>query len=175
MPKPATASTAATRGTTLADRFVLTDVVSHLLRRAHFRAEALFDAELGHWGLTPRQKALLVMAHQHPGETQNQLAERVALDRASFAEMLRRMTARGLLKRTRATTDRRAYAIVITPKGETLMRAILPLDQVVEARVIAPLPAEYRPLFVKSLRLMIGLDAREVAATPAPSRRRRPT
>ena len=74
MPKPATSSTPPDQGAALADRFVLTDVVSHLLRRAHFRAEALFDAELGQWGLTPRQKALLVTAHQHRGETQNQLA-----------------------------------------------------------------------------------------------------
>ena len=152
---------------------VLADVVSHLLRRAHFRAEALFDAELGQWGLTPRQKALLVMAHQHPGETQNQLAERVALDRASFAEMLRRMTARGLLKRVSAKGDRRAYAIFITPKGEALMRSIMPLDHLVEERVIAPLPPEYRPLFLKCLRLMIGIDASEVPTVPATSGRRR--
>ena len=155
---PARRSRSANRGAALADRFVLTEVVSHLLRRAHFRAEALFDAELGRLGLTPRQKALLVMAHQHPGETQNQLAERVALDRASFAEMLRRMTARGLLKRVAAQGDRRAYAIFITPRGEALMRRIMPLDQQVEDRVIAPLPPEYRPLFLKCLRLMIGLE-----------------
>lgn len=173
---PATPSRTADRGAALADRFVLTDVVSHLLRRAHFRAEALFDAELGRLGLTPRQKALLVMAHQHPGETQNQLAERVALDRASFAEMLRRMIARGLLRRAAAKGDRRAYAIFITPKGEALMRTIMPLDQVVEARVIAPLPPEYRPLFLKCLRLMIGIEPAETpppAAAPPARRRRR--
>lgn len=142
----------------LADRFVLTDVVSHLLRRAHFRAEELFSAELGRWGLTPRQKALLVMAYQHPGETQNQLAERIALDRHSFAEMLRRMVSRGLLSRQRATRDGRAYTIYLTPQGAALLREILPHDAVVEARVVEPLPSEYRPLFVKCLKLMIGLE-----------------
>ncbi|MDH4063903.1 MAG: MarR family winged helix-turn-helix transcriptional regulator [Acidobacteriota bacterium] len=169
MKTPTRPRTAPEAGRLLADRFVLTDVVSHLLRRAHFRAENLFDAELGRWGLTPRQKALLVMAHQHPGETQNQLAERVALDRASFAEMLRRMTARGLLKRVAARRDRRAYAIFITPKGTALLRNIMPLDRVVEARIIEPVPLEYRPIFLKCLKLMIGLEAPQ---SPAPQTRR---
>ena len=156
---PAKPTGPARKGSTLADHFVLSDVVSHLLRRAHFRAENLFDAELGGRDLTPRQKALLVTAHQHPGETQSLLADRVALDRASFAEMLRRMTARGLLRRVAANNDKRAYAIFMTPKGEALLQAVLPLDRVVEERVIAPLPPEYRPLFIKCLKLMVGVDA----------------
>ena len=83
------------------------------------------------------------------------------------------MTARGLLKRVAAKGDRRAYAIFITAKGEALMRSILPLDRLVEDQVIAPLPPEYRPLFVKCLKLMIGLDASDVPAAPAGSGRRR--
>ncbi len=153
----------------LADRFVLTDVVSHLLRRAHFRAENLFEAECGHWRLTPRQKALLVTAHQHPGETQNQLAERIALDRNSFAEMLRRMVARGLLSRVAAQTDGRAYSIFITGKGEALLREVLPHDLVVEEKVIEPLPPEYRPLFIKCLQILVGVEPSAQAGAPAPA------
>ena len=156
---PAKPTGAARKGGALADHFVLADVVSHLLRRAHFRAENLFDAELGGRDLTPRQKALLVTAHQHPGETQSQLADRVALDRASFAEMLRRMTGRGLLRRVAANDDKRAYAIFITAKGEALLKAVLPIDRIVEERVIAPLPPEYRALFIKCLKLMVGVEA----------------
>ncbi len=153
-------------GTALADTFVLTDVVSHLLRRAHFRAENLFEAELGRFRLTPRQKALLVTAHQQPGETQNQLAERIALDRNSFAEMLPRMVARGLLSRVRARTDKRAYSIYVTPKGEALLKEVLPPDLLVEARLIKPLPPEYRPLFVKCLKLLVGLEGPSKTSEP---------
>ena len=171
----------------LADRFVLTDVVSHLLRRAHFRAEELFSTELGQSGLTPRQKALLVTAYQHPGETQNQLAERIALDRHSFAEMLRRMVTRGLLTRVPAQTDGRAYSIFVTPEGEALLGEVLPHDLVVEEKVLAPLPPEYRPLFIKCLQILVGVEpsasaGAPVAAAPsepvapvrAPRARRRP-
>lgn len=143
---------------TLAERFVLTDVVSHLLRRAHFRAENLFQAELGRWRLTPRQKALLVSVYQHPGETQNEMADRIALDRNSLAEMLRRMVSRGLLKRVPSKQDRRAFHIFLTPKGEALLGEILPHDAKVEEQILAPLPAEYRPLFRKCLKMMVGLE-----------------
>ena len=164
----------------LADRFVLTDVVSHLLRRAHFRAEELFSIELGQSGLTPRQKALLVTAYQHPGETQNQLAERIALDRHSFAEMLRRMVTRGLLSRVPAHTDGRAYSIFVTPKGEALLGEVLPHDLVVEEKVLEPLPPEYRPLFIKCLQILVGVEpsaqggASAGGAPPASGPRRTP-
>jgi len=140
------------------EAFVLTDVVSHLLRRAHFRAEELFATEFGKDGLTPRQKALLITVYQKPGANQNELAERIALDRNSFAEMLNRMVANGLVKRERAQEDARAWQIHITRKGIDLLGDILPRDAGVEASVMAPLPEEYRPLFIKCLKIMVGLE-----------------
>jgi DNA-binding MarR family transcriptional regulator len=158
----------------IADRFVLTDVVSHLLRRAHFRAEALFVERLGRWGITPRQKALLVTVYQHPGETQHQLAARIALDRVSFAEMLRRMVARGLVRRVRAERDRRAWAVRLTPKGERLLKDVLPHDLEVEARVIAPVPRRYRATFVRCLKLMLALETADGGRGGRERRVRRP-
>ena len=146
------------RDTAPLDRFVLTDVVSHLLRRAHFRAEDLFSAEFGKDGLTPRQKALLITVYQNPGANQNELAERIALDRNTFAEMLNRMVASGFVERRRARDDARAYEINITPPGIDLLLDILPRDGNVEAKVLEPLPEEYRALFIKCLRIMAGLE-----------------
>ncbi len=142
----------------LADQFVLTDVVSHLLRRAHFRAEELFAEEFAADQLTPRQKALLVTVYQNPGANQNELAERIALDRNSLAEMLARMVALGYLARTRAAEDGRAKRVYITAKGVELLRRVMPRDARVEQRVIAPLPPEYRAQFVKCLKMMVGLE-----------------
>lgn len=138
--------------------FRLTEVVSHLLRRAHFRAEELFAEEFAQDHLTPRQKALLVTVHQHPGAKQNELAERIALDRNSLGEMLSRMVSQGYLERRRAPDDNRANRVHITASGVELLRRVMPRDAAVEAQVIAPLPPEYRPLFVKCLKIMVGLE-----------------
>ncbi|MCU0868619.1 MAG: MarR family transcriptional regulator [Burkholderiales bacterium] len=166
MPRTATARRAASPpDTSIIDAFVLTDVVSHLLRRAHFRAEELFAQEFGKDGLTPRQKALLITAHQNPGANQNELAERIALDRNTFAEMAARMVTNGYLVRDRSPDDARAWRIFVTPKGVDALLDMLPRDVGVEARLIDPLPDEYRPLFVKCLKILAGLEpARGTAA-----------
>jgi DNA-binding MarR family transcriptional regulator len=156
--KASAAATFAEPGRPLLDDFVLTDVVSHLLRRAHFRAEDLFAQEFGREGLTPRQKALLITAYQNPGANQNELADKIAIDRNSFAEMLNRMLSNGYVRRQRARDDARAYEITITPKGIQLLLGVLPRDLEVERKVIEPLPPELRPIFVKCLRIMVGLD-----------------
>ena len=150
------------RGQRSADRmlseFRLADNISHLLRRAHFRAESLFAVELGEWGITPRQKALLVAAHQHPGSTIHSLAEVIALDRQSTAEMAHRLVDRGLLERRRSDQDGRAYAMFITPSGTDLLLQVMPVDREVEKKILEPLPEEFRPLFAKCLKMMLALD-----------------
>lgn len=145
--------------------FDLTQVASHLLRRAHFRAEALFAQAFPDEDLTPRQKALLVTVYQNPGATQNRIAELIALDRNSFAEMIARMTKKGYVRRTRSAEDGRAYALEISPQGEALLARILPRDAEVEAQVLAPIPEELRPVFLRCLRLMAGLETPEPPET----------
>lgn len=143
------------------NEFDLTRVASHLLRRAHFRAEGLFAQAFPDEDLTPRQKALLITVHQNPGATQNRIAELIALDRNSFAEMIARMTKKGYVRRTRSAEDGRAYALDITDEGLALLARILPADAAVEAQVLAPIPEALRPVFLKCLRLMAGLESPE--------------
>lgn len=141
--------------------FDLTHVASHLLRRAHFRAEALFAQAFPDEDLTPRQKALLITVYQNPCATQNRVAELIALDRNSFAEMIARMSAKGYVRRTRSAEDGRAYALEITDEGMALLARVLPRDAQVEAQVLAPIPEELRPMFLRCLRLMAGLESPE--------------
>lgn len=142
----------------LLDGFELPGVVSHLLRRAHFRAEDIFVEQAGAIGLTPRQKALLITVYQRPGASQSEIAERVAVDPNTVAEMVSRMVRAGLLRRRRAPNDARANQLFVTRSGVEALTRLMPLDRRVEELVIAPLPPEYRPLFAKCLRLMLGLD-----------------
>lgn len=141
------------------DAFRLDSNVSHLLRRAHFRAEGLFATNLEDAGLTPRQKALLIASYQHPGSTLSNLAEQIVLDRQTTAEMARRLVARRLLEQRRSSNDRRAYAMWVTPAGLDLLRMVMPRDAEVQEEILAPLPLEYRPLFLKCLHLMTSGEA----------------
>jgi len=137
------------------DDFRLDHIASHLLRRAHFLAEDLFSAEFSGESLTPRQKAALVVIAQRPGLTQSALAEHLCMDRNTIAEMVKRLCANGLLVRSSAKEDRRAYQLNIGAKGVALLNRILPRDACVEAALLEPLPAKDRPLFLRYLRLIV--------------------
>lgn len=137
------------------DHFQLGDVLSHLLRRAHFLAEEVFAGEFAAESITPRQKATLVVLYQSPGLSQNALADRLFMDRNTVAEMVRRLVSTGLVRRAPAKDDQRAYELFLADAGAELLNAVMPRDIEVERRLAERLPPEYRPLFVKCLRLLI--------------------
>jgi DNA-binding MarR family transcriptional regulator len=134
--------------------FRLEGVPSHLLRRAHFKAEEIFANTFSDEGITPRQKAALVLLYQEPGLSQNALSERLAMDRNTVAEMVRRMSGSGLIERRLSPGDARAYQLYVAPGGIELLNRVMPRDASVEDQLLARLPVEYRGLFVKCLRLI---------------------
>lgn len=142
----------------LVDRFHLEEVASHLLRRAHFLAEDLFNAEFGAEGITPRQKAALVVVSQNSGLTQNALAGLLFMDRNTVAEMVKRLCTNGLISRVSAKNDQRAYGLYLTADGAKLLDRVLPRDFDVEKKLLERLPEEYRSLFLKCLKLMVTPD-----------------
>lgn len=150
------------------DDFRLEDIASHLLRRAHFAAEELFAQEFADESITPRQKAALVMLYQNPGLNQHALADRLFMDRNTVAEMVKRLAFSGLIRRSPARGDQRAYELFLAPDGAALLDRVMPRDMRVEREVLERLPAEYRPLFIKCVRLIVEPPPAAAAAVDAP-------
>lgn len=138
----------------LLEHFRLEDVPSHLLRRAHFKAEEIFARTFSDEGVTPRQKAALVLLYLEPGLNQNALSERLAMDRNTVADMVRRMGASGLIERRPSPADARAYQLYLAAGGVELLNRVMPRDAAVEDQLLTRLPKEYHALFVKCLRLI---------------------
>lgn len=136
------------------DQFKLENVISHLLRRAHFAAEDVFAREFAAEDITPRQKAALIAVYQQPGVNQNALAALLFMDRNTIAEMASRLAARGLIKRAPASDDRRAYQLFLTPTGASLLERVILRDAEVERQIIAKVPAKDRAIFTRCLRLL---------------------
>lgn len=105
--------------------------------------------------ITPRQKAALIMLYQQPGLNQHALADRLFMDRNTVAEMARRLEIAGLILRIPACGDQRAYELFLTHEGAGLLDRVMPRDVRLEQQVMERLPAEYRPLFMKCIRLLI--------------------
>lgn len=113
------------------NNFRLDEVVSHLLRRAHFIAEDIFSHEFSTESITPRQKAVLVIVAQNPRLKQSELAEHLYVDRNTITDIVKRLCSNELLVRMPCKEDQRAYELNISSKGVELLNKILPRDLLV--------------------------------------------
>ena len=93
-------------------------------------AEALWNASrtfFARWDLSPSQFNLLNLLTDHPdGRSQTELSRELITHRSNVTGLVDRLEQRGLVTRRDVDNDRRAYRIILTPAGSTLVRQILP-------------------------------------------------
>ena len=131
--------------------YVLEDQVGHLLRRAHQRASAIFQARMAE-GLTPQQYAALVKIRDLGGVSQNRLGRAVAMDPATCQGVVRRLVAKGLVARSDDPDDRRRSLLSLTEDGETLTRTLIPLGRRISAKTLEPMSADEQQTFLRLLK-----------------------
>ena len=72
---------------------------------------------MGEIDLSPRQFAVLQAVADAEGLGQTAIMSARGLDRASTADLVRRLVAKGWLRRRRLKRDARLYAVRLTPEG----------------------------------------------------------
>jgi len=95
----------------------------HLIRRAHQIAVAMFYEKLGR-DVTPVQYAVLRMLDECPGLDQVTLAQKVALDTSTTADIAARLEAKGWI--VREILPRRQRRLSLTPEGNALLASLMP-------------------------------------------------
>jgi DNA-binding MarR family transcriptional regulator len=134
---------------------------SHLMHRALQLALDIYSEQLGPEGLTQRQFAVLAVVEARPGLTQSDLVKTTGIDRSTLADLVARMTAKGLLERERSTLDARAMAVRLTETGLIALTDARPKVAVVDKRILSLLPKAKRNGFMD---LLTGLAAAADAA-----------
>ncbi|MCU0987131.1 MAG: MarR family winged helix-turn-helix transcriptional regulator [Acetobacteraceae bacterium] len=139
--------------------YALERQVGHLLRRAHQRHAALFQAMLAdavgaEAALTPMQWAALVTLDALGEGTQNALGRLTAMDPATTQGVVRRLIARGYVSRADDPADRRTLKLTVTPVGRAAVAAALPTAEAITDATLAPLSAAERELFLDLLTRM---------------------
>ncbi len=132
--------------------FVVEDHVGFLLRRAHQRHVALFNAGMAHGELTPTQFTALFKTVQLGRITQNHLGRLAAMDPATIQGVVQRLVARGLVRRSRDPMDRRTAVLEPTEAGVSLIGRIVPCAQQSHEQALAPLSPEERAQVLYLLR-----------------------
>jgi MarR family transcriptional regulator, lower aerobic nicotinate degradation pathway regulator len=129
---------------TATEAYVLEVQIGHLLRRAHQRYVSLFTQIFGVDGLTPMQYAALVKIGTLAEISQNLLGRLVAMDPATSQGVVKRLIEQGLVTRKDDPNDRRRALLSLTPAGQVMADAHIPLGRVASAETLAPLSVEER-------------------------------
>lgn len=127
----------------------------HLIRRAHQLAVGIFHETHGRQ-VTPVQYAILRALQDTPGIDQVTLADRVALDTSTTADIAARLDAKGWI--VRELLPRRQRALHLTPEGEAVLVEMLPRVQPMYAQLLDALEPAERDEFLRLLRKFVHLN-----------------
>ena|SRR5579872_3414147 len=93
-------------------------------------ANALWEASrvfFEQWDLSPSQFNVLNLLDSKPeGLSQTDLGRGLLTHRSNITGLVDRLERRCLVERKETASDRRAYRVVLTPKGSSLLKEILP-------------------------------------------------
>jgi DNA-binding MarR family transcriptional regulator len=129
---------------------------SHLIHRALQLALDIYAEETGPDGLTQRQFAVLEAVSHKAGLTQTDLVRATGIDRSTLADLVARMTTKGLLDREKSTLDARAKAVRLSPAGEAALEAARPRVEAADKRIVSLLPKGKRDVFLDLLGELAG-------------------
>ncbi|OLC49219.1 MAG: hypothetical protein AUH80_01660 [Chloroflexi bacterium 13_1_40CM_4_65_16] len=131
----------------------------HLLRRAVQAMNLLWDEEVSHT-ITSPQFAALNALYGEPNLDQRTLGLRISLDRSTMAEVVARLSARGLIGTERDTRDGRRKTITLTTKGLHAVQQLIPRTHAMTARLVGPLDARQRDELLRLLTEVVRANER---------------
>ena len=138
----------------------LADSPSHLMHRVLQLALDIYAEEAGANGPTQRQFAVLEAVSVKSGLTQTDLVKATGIDRSTLADLVARMTTKGLLARERSSLDARAMAVSLSAEGKALLEAARPRVEAADKRIMGLLPKAKRDGFLELLgELAASADA----------------
>ena len=132
--------------------YLLEDQVGHLLRRAHQRHTAIFQATIGDQQLTPLQFAALMKLADVGEASQNHLGRLTAMDAATMQGVIKRLIARGVIARRPDPDDRRRLLLTLTREGRALVDEATVRGHRISDETLEPLSPAERQTFMKLLR-----------------------
>lgn len=130
------------------------------------------------WQVSPSQFNILNLLHIYPdGRSQSDLGRELIMHRSNVTGLIDRLEKRGLVSRKEVELDRRAYNVVLTGQGRSLVEEILPeyygaadrLWEVVPRSRLGTIISDLRAVTENAVRLGGSLEVDLKA--PAPVRR----
>mgnify|MGYP000895615081 FL=1 len=133
-------------------------MAGHLIRRLHQQSTLVFVQRTQEAGfdVTPIQFAALDAISNEPGLDQATLAEQIAYDRATIGGVIERLEQKGWVRRVVSERDRRARELSLTPEGQRILKALLPVVRDLQDDILPSLTEADRARFLKLARQAVG-------------------
>ncbi|MCX3289123.1 MarR family transcriptional regulator [Streptomyces sp. NEAU-H22] len=141
----------------------LTTHPGHLARRLQQAHYLLWNAMVSE-EITSPQFAVLNALVDEPGLDQRTVGERVGLDRSTIAEVISRLSRRGLLDKVRDPQDGRRSLLHLTDEGARTHRKLTVRTARMNQVFLAPLTVDERTVFFDLIRRVA--DAAEGLRNP---------
>ena len=137
----------------MSDRvYLLLQQSAHRLRR--WADRRCLDAA----GITTAQAGALFALLDQPGCTQRDLAAALGQRESGITAMVRRLLAGGLVDRRASTSDHRAQALSLTPRGERAVDAVRPVLEEFNAGLHRVLGTDGTPALAAALRALVAAE-----------------
>ena len=131
---------------------VLDDIVGYRLRRAQVVVYQDYVRTVGSMDIRPSQFAAMTIIGANPGLSQTTLATTMGIDRSGAVILIDALEEKRLAQRVPSPVDRRTYAIMLTPEGQTALAKLKQLVTQHDDRVTGMLSAGERVLLNKLLQ-----------------------
>jgi DNA-binding MarR family transcriptional regulator len=106
------------------------------------RIALAFSDEIRRFGITLPMWRVLAQLWHDEFQRQNDISERTAIEPATLSRLLKSIEAKGLIVRTRSSTNAREVGVALTKEGRALTKRIIPLAVRYEALAVGSIPPE---------------------------------
>jgi DNA-binding MarR family transcriptional regulator len=116
--------------------------LAYLFKHAQRSMSELHAEALGPFGIHERELGVMLIIGDRAPASQQQVAERVGVDRTTMVAMIDALQDKGIVARHPDPADRRRNVIALTPAGEDLLRQATAASDRAEAELLAALTPE---------------------------------
>jgi DNA-binding MarR family transcriptional regulator len=132
--------------------FSLDESLGFLVNRLAKKLAAELNERLAEYGLTTTQWGVLACLWAEDGLSQRELSQRSGIDPATLTEMLKRMEARGLVRRARDPANNRLQRVYLADRDAVPRDAIIGHASAVNRQATAGLSEAERAQLLQLLR-----------------------
>jgi DNA-binding MarR family transcriptional regulator len=123
-----------------------------LLVQLGMEAARQFAEQLAPLGVEPRHAGVLLRLAANEGKAQQVIGELIGLNPTQMVFLVDELESRGFVERRRNPSDRRSYALYLTPSGRDMLSKVLEAGRVHQARFGASLSESEQEQLTELLR-----------------------